>query len=186
MSYILLIIPLLLFIAIYQRKLKEPMIGYYNSIKEPMFGYYNSIKEPMINYCYSDKTPYHTKSVHLENKQLRRKVRTIRKALEDKATWEHNKINSYIPEYSLTQNNNLKLHPQEFELTIENSSKRVLNPIVTQFEKIESSDKTPSFYMAPKYQYNYTKRFNKEAPWISKPYNSKQSINHLDVLNFQN
>ena len=178
MSYILLIIPILLFIAIYSRKLKEPMIGY----------------------CYSEKTPYHTKEVHLESRPLRKKIRTIRKALEDKASWEHTKINSYIPKYSTTQNNDLKTNPQEFELSLGNVTKHAINPIVTQFKydsysgtrplnmsipTIDSFDKTPSFYMAPKYQYNSVKRFNKEADWPIPPYNSKSSLNHLDVTNFQ-
>ncbi len=163
MSYILLIIPILLFIAIYHRKLKEPMVGY----------------------CYSEKMPYHSKQVDIESRPLRKKIRTIRKALEDKATWEHRKINSYIPEYSTTQNNDLKTNPQEFELNSSYVSKHIINPIVTQFDSIESSDKTPSYYMAPKQQYNFTKRFNKKADWPKPPYNVKPSINHLSTLNFQ-
>ncbi len=163
MSYVLLIIPILLFIAIYRRKLKEPMVGY----------------------CYSEKTPYHTKEVHLESRPLRKKIRMIRKALEDKATWEHNKMNSYIPEYSTTQNNDLNTNAQEFNLSIGSVSKHAINPIVTQFDFIHPSDKTPNYYMAPKYKYKFVKRFNKEAPWPNPPYNSTSSINHLDVLNFQ-
>lgn len=177
MSYILLIIPLFLFLAMYSKKLKEPMIGY----------------------CYSEKTPYHAKQVHLldpsfeetdkkVNKQLIKKIRTIRKSLEDKASWEHNKMNSYIPEYSTTQNNDLNVSPQEYELSLDNVSKKSIHPVVTQFDFIESSDNTPMYYMAPKYQYNYVNRFNKETHWPRRPYNAKKKPKSkmIHVLNFKN
>ncbi len=164
MSYILLIIPILFFIAIYTRKLKEPMVGY----------------------CYSEKMPYHSKEVHLESKDLRKKIRTIKKSLNDKASWEHRKINSYIPEYSTTQNNDLKTDPQEFELRLSNSMKHSIDPVLTQFDSIQSNDKTPSYYVAPSYTYQFNKRFNTDTKWAPPPYNSPFRNEFLTQLNFQN
>lgn len=142
------------------------------------------LKEPMIGY-YSTRTPYHTKQVHLENRLLRKKIKMIKKSLSDKADWEHRKINSYIPEYSTTKNNEiLEINNEPYPLHIVQIGK--VNPVITQFNTIDSYDKKPLYYNAPKYKYTYTNRFNCNVPWPKKPYNETDDKNPNDALNYTN
>jgi hypothetical protein len=123
MNYILFIIPLLIAIAIYLKmRNKLPNIGYINT-KEHMVNYKvdymvqpirNNLAElksetnrPINGTCdlYGAKQGsthvppaflYHDKEVWIDSDLLQKKVRAIRKAVEDKGTWEHTKMNTYI------------------------------------------------------------------------------------------
>lgn len=124
---------------------------------------YKQIKEPMVGYCLSEKImPYHIKEVTTNNSYLapqpkkdsietsrilKRKIKAIRKALEDKATWEFNKINSYS-KYSPTLSNDLQISENVFYL--ENPKVDSVNPVLTQFDNLKNHEKTYSFYVAPK------------------------------------
>jgi hypothetical protein len=171
MSKIVLMIPLLLFMALFIRSIKGKRL----------------IKENMIGNCYAENMPYHSKEVHLENNTLRSKLNAIRRAMMDKGIWESKKINSYIP-HSRTQNNDLNVNHQNFPLSVGGVTQYEIKPTVTQFMDVDPHDKTPSYYVSPKYVRKFTKRFNCNVEWAPPPYNSKpiDTNHHKGVLNFQN
>jgi hypothetical protein len=163
--WIFLFITLLLFWGFYlkNKKLKEPYIGYCltsesiimpehikeaiimpEHIKEAII-MPEHIKEATVNQSYL--APKDKKDSIITSRLLKKKIQSIRKALEDKAEWEYNKINSYS-HYSPTQPNDLVIDEQTFFL--DSKERSSVNPVLTQFDYLKKSDNTPSKYLAPR------------------------------------
>jgi hypothetical protein len=173
MNYTLLIIPIILIIAIYFKYIrgKEPSIGY---IKENMINYRSDpdykvdevrdginkinleFNRPMDKLCdlYTSKpgSVYnppafldHDKEAWINSKLLRKKIRAIRKATEDKGTWEHTKMNTYIDDgkttpYDKTDRNYIA------NQSLDSVQRAIVNPIITTFDFNSFGPKNPSAY----------------------------------------
>jgi hypothetical protein len=143
--WIFLFVALLFFWGLYLKNIKqvEPFIGYCMTTEPIIMP--EHIREATVNQSYL--APKDKKDSIETTRLIKKKIISIRKALEDKAEWEYNKINSYS-QYSPTQPNDLEINDQTFFLdTVEKSS---VNPVLTQFDYLKKADYTPSKYLAPR------------------------------------
>ena len=173
MKYTLLIIPILLILAIYFKFIinKGPSIGL---ISEHMINYranpdykvaevrdglneiHSEFNRPMNKLCdlYTSKPGSihnppamldHDKEVWINSKLLRKKIRAIKKATEDKGTWEHTKMNTYIDggkttPYDTADRKYIENQP------LDNVKRAIVNPITTTFDFNSFSPTNPSAY----------------------------------------
>jgi hypothetical protein len=170
MNYTLLIIPILLILAIYAKFIyaKEPSIGEhminyrynpdYNveEVRERLNKINSEFNRPMNKLCdlYTSKPGSfrnppamldHDKEVWINTKLLRKKIKAIKKATEDKGTWEHAKINTYI------HGGKAKPYDIADRTYIDNKSldsveRAIINPITTTFDFNPFGPKNPSAY----------------------------------------
>ena len=172
MNYTLLIIPILLILAIYFKYIRnkalsiglisENMINYRANpdykvaeVRDELNSTYSGFNRPMNKLCdlYTPKRGSvnnpptfvdHDKEVWINSKLLRKKIRAIKKATEDKGNWEHTKINTYI-------GNKITPYDTSDKKYISNQSldkvqTAIINPITTTFDFNSFSPKNPSAY----------------------------------------
>jgi hypothetical protein len=172
MKYTLLIIPILLILAIYFKNIKtkapsigligEHMINYRANpdykvaeVRDELNAAYSESSRPMNKSCdlYTPKPGSvhnpptfvdHDREVWINSKLLRKKIRAIKKATEDKGNWEHTKINTYI-------GNKITPYDISDEKYISNQSldkvqNITINPITTTFDFNPFGPKNPSAY----------------------------------------
>jgi hypothetical protein len=111
---------------------------------------------------------YHDKDVWIDSDLLQKKVRAIRKSVEDKGVWESDKINTYIDKtttpYDLTENgsvDNLPLNkiqraqvgPDKTDFTFDPFGPKSKNP----FSNIDGY--VPLFTPSPKNYYEFSKNY---------------------------
>jgi hypothetical protein len=173
MNYTLLIIPILLILAIYFKFIssKDPSIGY---LGEHMINYRanpdykveedrdelnrisSEFNRPMNKLCdlYTPKPGSihnppsfldHDKEVWINSKLLRKKIRAIKKATEDKGTWEHTKMNTYIDGGKTTPYDTADKTYMENK-SLDSVQRAIINPITTTFDFNPFSPKNPSAY----------------------------------------
>ena len=177
MNYILFIIPILFFIGIYVKKLhvKENMADY--KLEEDRS--FNKI--PINNTCglygtkpgSSIKPPAvldHDKEVWINSKLLKKKIKAIRKATDDKMTWEYNKMNTYNKK---TTPFDSSIDSYEENLNLNEVKTVEINPITTtfDFDQLSPTGKNPylnvhglvekktDFMYAPKPNYIFSKEY---------------------------
>jgi hypothetical protein len=170
MNYTLLIIPILLILAIYFKFIrdKEPSIGEhminyrynpdYNveEVRDSLNKIHSEFNRPMNKLCdlYTSKPGSvrnppamldHDKEVWINSKLLRKKIRAIKKATEDKGTWEHTKMNTYIHSGKTTPYDTAdRTYIDNKSLDIAETA--TINPITTTFDFNSFSPKNPSAY----------------------------------------
>ena len=158
MKYTLLIIPILLILAIYFKfiRAKEPSIGEHminyredrdykvEEIRDGLNKIYSEFNRPMNKLCdlYTPKPGSvhnppsmldHDKEVWINTKLLRKKIRAIKKATDDKGTWEHTKMNTYIDGGKTTPYDTADKKYMANQ-SLDSVQKAIINPITTTFD----------------------------------------------------